>query len=295
MDGKLQDHPAGAADPAARKARVSCYFDGLLERSMFKPSVLFPFLEELAAAPKKSLSQNFLIDGNVLQKIVKVADIKPEDHVLEIGAGPGALTEALLKTGARVTAVEKDHLFAEALSRFEGLDVFEGDIRDFPFERLERPVKVVSNLPYHLTTPILVLLMPRKERFSALTLMVQEEVARRMTAKPASPGYGLLTLFLAFYSECSYAFKVSPNSFHPVPKVHSAIVQLRLRQPPPVDEEGFFRMLRLAFMQRRKMLRSSLRELYPTIEAQERPEALSLEEFVELYQDLSSSRKVSSL
>ncbi len=269
--------------------------------SVSKPTELRKFLDSLGTRAKKSLSQNFLIDGNILRKIVHEADIHPGDRVLEIGSGPGALTECLLATGAHVIAVEKDDVFASALQRFPSVEVYSGDIRNFPFERYfssQQPqkTKVVANLPYHLTTPILALLMPRHTFFSSVTVMVQEEVARRMTAFAGSSDYSSLSVFLRFYSTPRYAFTVSNRCFYPVPNVQSAVVSLSLNPPPSISEEAFFRLVRTAFGQRRKMLRSTLKTLYPTIEnalhslslpPQARPENLSCEAFLSLFKVLN--------
>src|SRR5262249_232623 len=155
----------------------------------------------------------------------------------------GSLTQALLETGARVVAVEKDVVLARALERLQtpaqSLTLFCHDILTFPLEK-EMPrlmkegqkAKVIPNLPYHLTTPILAQLVPLRELFSSLTVMVQEEVARRFTAQPGTADYSSFTLFLRFYTTPHYAFTVSRNCFYPSPKVNSAIVMLQLREPP---------------------------------------------------------------
>ncbi len=266
--------------------------------SVSKPSDLRAFLDSLEVKAKKSLSQNFLIDRNVLGKIVEAADIQPNERVLEIGSGPGALTEFLLSRQAHVIAVEKDDVFANELHRFSGLEVFHGDIRSFPIESIGYG-KVVANLPYHLTSPILALLAPRHDLFHSLTLMVQEEVAQRMTAKPGSGQYSSLSLFLRFYTEPKYCFLVSGNCFFPKPKVQSAVVHLKLRRPPSVSStEGFFKLVKCAFQQRRKMIRSTLKTLYPMnhiekafnaskISPEARPETLSLEQFLTLFEELN--------
>ncbi len=255
-----------------------------------RPSELMHFLATLGVSPKKRLSQNFLIDGNILRNILKEANIQAGDLVLEIGAGPGALTEVLLEKGAEVVAVEKDPIFAQALKRFPSLEVFAGDIRDFPLDSLQRKAKVVSNLPYHLTTPILAMLAPRHDLFSTVTVMVQEEVARRMTAYVSTSEYGSLTLFLQFYATLHYAFKVSKRCFYPQPKVDSAIVTLTLKKPPLASPEKFFDMVHTAFKGRRKTVRKTLGEVYGVEKILSllkdphcRPENLSLDDFLFLY------------
>jgi 16S rRNA (adenine1518-N6/adenine1519-N6)-dimethyltransferase len=252
-------------------------------------SQLKQFLDTLGIKPKKSLSQNFLVDGNIVQKIIKEAAIEIHQPVLEIGPGPGALTEALISAGANVYAVEKDPLYAQALARFPTVQTFNQDIREFDFEILPLHSKVVANLPYHLTAPILGLLAPRNDLFSTLTLMVQEEVARRMTANPGSKEFGPLTVFIFFYTTPRYAFKVSRHCFYPQPKVDSAIVHLQLKKPPLEATDAFFAFVRKAFQQRRKMLKSSLgAEVGVLLEAlnlnpQARPEDLSVDQFVALF------------
>jgi 16S rRNA (adenine1518-N6/adenine1519-N6)-dimethyltransferase len=277
---------------------------------IYKPAELHAFLNSLGIHAKKGLSQNFLIDGNIIGKIIACSGVQKGDLVLEIGPGPGALTQALLEKGAHVTAVEMDRVFAEALNRLQipghHLTVVEQDFLKFPLlEFLQehasqyKKVKVVANLPYHITTPILSSLLPLHRWIESVTTMVQKEFGERMSAKVGSPEYSSFTLFLEFYSKVHYAFTVSPNCFYPRPKVHSAVVKCILH-PPPLEEndiEAFFAMTRGSFQKRRKMLRSSLKELYPVenIEAallsigvnpMSRPEELSLNQFLALFRFL---------
>lgn len=276
---------------------------------IYKPSELGKYLETLGISPKKRLSQNFLLDGNIINKIVELSELSTEDVVVEIGPGPGALTEALLKTGAKVIAVEKDETLAKGLERLQtaenNLEVFCDDILKFPLEEAllqkNRKAKVIANLPYHLTTPIMTHLIPRNDLFSDIIVMVQEEVARRFVAKTCTKDYGSLTVFLKFYSDPHYGFKVSRNCFYPKPKVDSAVAKFSLHPPPRgVSEDKFFKMTRTAFGQRRKMLSSTLRKLFPTKPIPEileqinkspksRPEELSLEEFLQLHQALNEN------
>ncbi len=273
--------------------------------SLYRPSELQHFLESLGIHPKKGLSQNFLIDGNIIRKIVATAAVVPGDIVLEIGPGPGALTEALLEAGARVVAVEKDRILAEALMRLDTpdhrLEVVNNDILEVDVATLfpgGQRVKVIANLPYHITTPILTRMIPRYELFETVTVMVQKEVAERMTSPPGRSSYSSLTVFLNFYAACSNAFVVSRRCFIPAPKVDSAVVHLKLKPPRAVsDRNKFFQMTRTAFEHRRKMLRASLRELYPSESVTQsltdlelnplaRPEELSLEELILLFERL---------
>ena len=272
---------------------------------IYKPTELRLFLDELGIFPKKGLSQNFLIDGNIIRKIVAAANVEPGDIVLEIGPGPGSLTQALLEAGARVIAVEKDQILAKALERLKdpsnSLEIFCDDILTFPLEAhlpAGSKVKVIANLPYHLTTPIIAELISKRELFSSLTLMVQEEVARRFVAVPHTKEYSSFTVFLEFYSNPRYAFFVSHHCFYPEPKVDSAVVVLDLKQPPLVDERLFFQLTRTSFEHRRKMLRASLRDLYDPAKISEalesigqnplaRPENLTLDDFLRLYEQLN--------
>lgn len=278
---------------------------------IYKPSELRFFLNELGIFPKRGLSQNFLIDGNIIRKIVAASNVQPDDVILEIGPGPGSLTQALLETGTQVVAVEKDDVLAKALERLQTssqqLSIYCHDIMTFPLEeelakklKPGQKAKVIANLPYHLTTPILAQLAPLHHLFSSLTVMVQEEVARRMTALPGTSEYSSFSLFLRFYTYPHYAFTVSHNCFYPAPKVDSAIVILQLHEPPLNSETAFtfFKLTRTAFEQRRKMLRASLKNLFLPQKVEEalqaigqnplaRPENLSLEEFLKLHAHLT--------
>jgi 16S rRNA (adenine1518-N6/adenine1519-N6)-dimethyltransferase len=233
--------------------------------------------------------------------------VEEGDLVLEVGPGPGSLTQALLEKGARVVAVEKDEALASALMRLQTpdgrLQVFCHDIMTFDLQQhlpvTEKKVKLIANLPYHLTTPILAQMALQNTLFSSLTVMVQDEVGRRMTAQPGNSDYSSFTVFLNFYTSPQYAFKVSRNCFYPVPKVDSAIIVLPLHPPPAdIDSVLFFKMTRQAFEHRRKMLKASLKEMYPPEKIcacleligqnpLARPEVLSLEEFIQLFEQLN--------
>ncbi|MBI3236665.1 MAG: ribosomal RNA small subunit methyltransferase A [Chlamydiales bacterium] len=265
-------------------------------------SELQKFLTELGLNPKKRFSQNFLVDGNILRKLVEAAQILPGDEVIEIGPGPGALTRFLLEKGAHVTAIEIDRNFAEALRKVESphLTVFEEDFMKFPLDRYldekGKPLKVVANLPYHITTPILTKLLPLYPRIESVTIMVQKEFGRRMVATPSSEDYSSFSLFTRFYSDPAYCFTVEPTCFYPRPRVQSAVIHCHLK-PPPLDlseEEAFFSLTRRTFQKKRKMLKTSLKDFYPigSVEAalakmglsvQARPEELSLEQFLYLF------------
>lgn len=277
---------------------------------LYKPSELMALLSEYGASPRKVLSQNFLIDGNIINKIVKSASVSKGDLVLEIGPGPGALTEALLAAGATVIAVEKDPLMVKIVSRLTGEDhdltIYNDDIMEFPIadkigslvKQRGAKAKVIANLPYQLTTPIIAMLSPLREIFSEIVVMVQEEVARRFTAQPSTSDYSSISVFINYYSNPRYEFLVRRNCFYPAPKVDSAIIALALKEPPAVsDPEKFFQMSRTAFGMRRKMLRRSLKELYGSelvekvletmmLPPTSRPEELSLEQLIALFEKL---------
>lgn len=276
---------------------------------IYRPRELHQFLNELGISPKKGLSQNFLIDGNIIRKIIASSAISSDDFVLEVGPGPGCLSEEILDKGAKLLAVEKDQALAQALQRLqtqhEKLEVFCDDILEFPVEqKLRENLKpgqkavILGNLPYHLTTPILVKLAPLHHCVSKIVIMVQEEVARRFTAVPGNSDYSSFTVFLNYYSKPQYAFTVRKTCFYPVPKVDSAVVILNLHQPPHVSNpEAFFEMTRTGFGQRRKMLRASLKELYSSEsiaqslekigrDARSRPEELSIAEWISLFEIL---------
>lgn len=249
---------------------------------------LIDFLNAQDARPKKHLSQNFLIDQNVIQKILSLAEVKENETILEIGPGPGALTKALLDKGAKVYAVEMDSIFAKQLNRFQNgrLTVFEKDFLKFPMELLPPKFKVVANLPYHITTPILEKLFASS--FSSITVMVQKEVATRMQAESRIKDFGSLSLFIQYHSNIHGSFNVAAGSFFPKPKVDSTVIRLDEKEVPEVNP---FYLIHPAFQQRRKMLTSTLpfpkeqiREALAAINVRidARPEMLSLEKWIEL-------------
>lgn len=265
---------------------------------IYRPSEL----HQLGVRAKKNLSQNFLIDQNILDKICAAADIQKGDQVLEIGPGPGALTEAMLKRGAFIYAVEKDAELAEKLKRLDphSLKVFCDDALTFPLESLPSGIKVVANLPYHITTPVITRFIDQFPQIKSLTIMVQREVGQRMVAEKNTAMYSSFTVFLSAYSTPRYCFTVKPNSFFPPPSVHSCVVHLELKEFLfPFSRELFFAMTRRAFGQRRKMIKVSLREMFPQARIEQaliaigmkptaRPQELSLVDFGALFEKLHS-------
>jgi len=246
----------------------------------------------------KRLGQNFLIDPNIIRKIVSLAGLRPEDTVLEIGPGRGALTAGLCAEAGRVIAVEIDsqlepHLQA-TLAHCRNLDLRIGDALEFPFDSLPPRTVVVSNLPYYVSTPILFALLDARAHFDRLVLMLQTEVALRLAAKPGSADYGVLSVLTQEAAEVEVAFRVSANCFRPRPTVGSAVVHLKIKScdgADPVRDERFRRLVRAAFAHRRKTLMNSLRdEGYQAdriarvmqavdVPAQARAETLTLEQY----------------
>ena len=259
-------------------------------------SELILFLKSIDASPKKSLSQNFLIDANIVEKIVELAQVEPNEQILEIGPGPGTLTKALLKRGARVTAVELDRNFAQNLSRLQNgnLTVVQGDFLKFSTESLAKNIKVVANLPYHITTPILEKLFASS--FSSITIMVQKEVATRMMAIPGTKDFSSLSLFVQFHSTINNHFNVPAPCFYPKPNVDSTVIRL---DAAPIPETDPFHLVHPAFQKRRKMITSSLnypkdliRSALVEIGARPdaRPEMLNLNEWIQLTKRLSTEK-----
>jgi len=263
---------------------------------LYQPKALKKLLEDLKTHPRKSLGQNFLIDGNIVRKIIDSSTVDEGDHVLEVGPGPGVLTEALLEKGALVTAIEKDDRFSAALKEWQHPNltiVHEDFLRvDLP-PLLKNKTKVVANIPYNITGILLQKLLPMGKQIASLTLMVQKEVAERLVAKKGTNNYSSFTLFAAYYSTPKLLFSVEPTCFYPKPKVTSAVVQLTLRE---VDEKAPspLQLIRKAFQQRRKMLRASLKSIYTATQIESalkeiglpetaRPQELSLEDFQKLY------------
>ena len=216
---------------------------------------------------KKQLGQNFLIDLHVLEKIARAAEISDQDIVLEIGPGIGSLTQVMAELAGRVTAVEIDDrligILEENLKDYDNVTIIHSDFMKldlpafFKEQGFDRPVKVVANLPYYITTPIIMSLFESHIPLASVTVMVQEEVARRMQAKPGTKDYGALSLAVQYYAKPYIAAHVPPNCFMPRPTVGSSVIRLTRCETPPVevrDEQLMFQLIRAAFGQRRKTL-----------------------------------------
>lgn len=220
---------------------------------------------------QKKFGQNFLIDTHVLEKIVDAADIGKDDLVLEIGPGIGTVTQYLCEAARQVIAVEIDRklikILRDTLSAYDNVEVINEDILKVDIAALVeeknggKPIKVVSNLPYYITTPIIMTLLEKRVPVTDMTLMMQEEVARRMQAVPGSKDYGALSLAVQYYSVPYIAAFVPQNCFMPRPNVGSAVVNLKCHKEPPVrvkNEELMFKLIKASFAQRRKTLQNGL-------------------------------------
>ena len=220
---------------------------------------------------QKKFGQNFLIDANILEKIVDAAEITKDDYVIEIGPGIGTMTQYLAERAKEVTAVEIDKnlipILKETLSEYENVTILNEDILKVDMESLVkeknngRPVKVAANLPYYITTPIIMGLFESQALLSSVTIMVQEEVAQRMQVGPGTKDYGALSLAVQYYAKPEIMMKVSPSCFMPRPNVGSAVIRLTRFEKPPVQvksEKKLFSIIRAAFNQRRKTLANAL-------------------------------------
>ena len=216
---------------------------------------------------KKKYGQNFLIDSQVLEDIVEGAEVTEYDTVIEIGPGVGSLTQYLAEAAGRVICIELDDrlvpILHDTLSDYDNVTIINDDVLDVDFdklfeeEKITGPVKFVANLPYYITTPIILGILQKDIPFDSITVMVQKEVAERMQAKPGTSEYGALTLAVEFYTEPEILFTVKPESFVPRPKVESAVITLhrkKLTEEQKKIQGPLFRTGRAAFNQRRKTL-----------------------------------------
>ncbi|MQN02108.1 MAG: 16S rRNA (adenine(1518)-N(6)/adenine(1519)-N(6))-dimethyltransferase RsmA [Lachnospiraceae bacterium] len=216
---------------------------------------------------KKKYGQNFLIDSDILRDIVEGAEVTEYDTVIEIGPGVGSLTQYLAEAAGRVICIELDDrlvpILHDTLSEYDNVTIINDDVLDVDFEKLFKdenitgPVKFVANLPYYITTPIILGILQRDIDFDSITVMVQREVAERMQAKPGTSEYGALTLAVQFYTDPEILFTVKPESFVPRPKVESAVITLHRKELTEEQKQiqgPLFRTIRAAFNQRRKTL-----------------------------------------
>lgn len=221
---------------------------------------------EFRPRPKKRFGQHFLTNPGILNGILRLAELTPDDVVLEIGAGTGTLTDALAGRARQVMALELDRELVTYLrQRFAPqphVEIMQADALTFDWASLPAPIKVVANLPYGTAVAILLRLLPQRTRFTCAVVMVQREVAERLSAQPGTKAYGSLTLVTQWYASVEKGFHVSPAAFAPPPKVRSTVVKILPRVTSPLsvaDENLLFRVIRAAFAQRRKTLANALR------------------------------------
>ena len=287
----------------------------MMNDKLSNPQKTIEIIKKYDFAFQKKYGQNFLIDAHVLDKIIAAADVGPEDFVLEIGPGIGTMTQYLAEHAREVAAVEIDtHLIPileDTLQDYDNVTIINEDILKLDINALAqeknqgRPIKVVANLPYYITTPIIMGLFESGVPVENITVMVQKEVADRMQVVPGTKDYGALSLAVQYYAEPYLVANVPPNCFMPRPKVGSAVIRLTRHKEKPVqvkDENFMFRLIRASFNQRRKTLQNGLNncaELAVTkaqvVEALEkmglpatvRGEKLTLEQFAQLSDLLS--------
>ena len=269
------------------------------------PQNTIALIKEHEFSFKKRFGQNFLIDEHVLNKIISGAEINKDDTVLEIGPGIGTLTQALCEAAGEVIAVEIDRdlipILEKTLDSFKNVRIINEDILKLDLNEIsQKPLKVVANLPYYITTPIIMGLFESGSPIESITVMVQKEVADRMKALPGGKDYGALSLAVQYYAEAKIIANVPQNCFIPRPNVGSAVIRLKAHKNPPVevgDKEYMFSLIKAAFLQRRKTLSNALKnesslglsrdEVVNALKKMGLPEdvrgeRLSLEEFAEL-------------
>ena len=284
------------------------------------PQKTIEIIRKYEFAFQKKFGQNFLIDAHVLNKIIASAEITKDDCVLEIGPGIGTMTQYLAEAAGRVVAVEIDRnlipILEETLSDYDNVTVINEDVLKVDINELAvhynggKPIKVVANLPYYITTPIIMGLFESHVPVKSITVMVQKEVAQRMQAGPGTKDYGALSLAVQFYAEPYIVANVPPNCFMPRPGVGSAVIRLTLHENPPVtvkNEKLLFQIIRASFNQRRKTLQNGLNNS-PEIHASKeqiqaaigqlgvspsmRGEALTLGQFAVLADILADKEKI---
>ena len=265
-------------------------------------------MEQYDLRPSKSLGQNFVIDPNTILKIIRATNIEKGDQILEIGPGLGSLTTQLSNNN-KVVAIELDRYLIPALEEVllqygqrENVEIIQKDAMKIDwkafFETRSGTWKMVANLPYNIATPLLIILLENAPQLQEICVMVQLEVAERFAASPKSKAYGIPSVKAQYWSQAKVLGKISPNVFLPVPKVDSAILQIRRKSSPAeVNYANFSRLIQTAFQHRRKMLRKSLNMLVPLdnftiaeINPQARPEELSVNDWVQLSKTLDKDR-----
>ena len=275
----------------------------MLESVIASPEVVHYICKRFDIKMSKKLGQNFLIKRGIVDEIVHAAELTVGEPVLEVGPGIGTLTQGLAQSGADVTAIELDRRLLEVLdttlASYDNVRIIHGDVLklDVPTIMNHKPFKVVANLPYYITTPIIMSLLESKLPIERLVVMVQKEVALRMVAKPGTKDYGALSVAVQYYTEPDIVLDVPPKSFLPAPAVTSSVIRCVLRDKPPVDvidEKLFFRVVKAGFAQRRKtfsntmkttgLTRARIEELLAkaNIDGQRRGETFTLQEFADV-------------
>ncbi len=275
----------------------------MLESVIASPEVVHYICKRFDIKMSKKLGQNFLIKRGIVDEIVHAAELTPGEPVLEVGPGIGTLTQGLAQSGADVTAIELDRRLLEVLdttlASYDNVRIIHGDVLklDVPSIMNHKPFKVVANLPYYITTPIIMSLLESKLPIERLVVMVQKEVALRMVAKPGTKDYGALSVAVQYYTKPDIVLDVPPKSFLPAPAVTSSVIRCVLRDKPPVDvidEKLFFRVVKAGFAQRRKTFSNTMKttglskdrieELLAkaNIDGQRRGETFTLQEFADV-------------
>ncbi len=282
------------------------------EKRLYSPKYTKEVLENHGFTFSKSLGQNFLVDGNIVRKICEEGNITKEDNVLEIGPGIGTLTEELSLRAKKVVAIEIDRgllpILDNTLKNYSNIEIVQGDVLEVDLKRIIEEkfdtgdIKVVANLPYYITTPIIGRLIEEELEFHSIIVMVQKEVADRIIATPGSKDFSSLSVFVQYYTEPEIILKVPKTVFMPRPKVDSAVLKLKLKKEK-IDLENrelFFKVVKAAFSQRRKTLVNSLnskelgvdkkeiREILKktNIDPKKRAEDLSVEDFAKISSNL---------
>lgn len=264
-------------------------------------------MDKFNIAPNKKFGQNFLLDNNVLNKIANSCNLDKTKSVLEVGPGMGALTDRLCTRAKNVVSIEIDRgmipVLNYTLGEYDNFDIVNGDvldknIREEAFSKLTKPFSVCANLPYYITTPIIMSFLEECNDVDTMVLMMQKEVAERICAKPATKDYGILTLAIQYYADCELLFTVSPQSFYPKPNVTSIVIRLTKLDKPRVevkDRDLLFKVIRSSFNMRRKTIINNLSSSFSldkatiseilqksNIDEKRRGETLSLDEFAVL-------------
>ena len=275
----------------------------MLESVIASPEVVHYICKRFDIKMSKTLGQNFLIKRGIVDEIVHAAELTPGEPVLEVGPGIGTLTQGLAQSGADVTAIELDRRLLEVLdttlASYDNVRIVHGDVLKLDVATImnHKPFKVVANLPYYITTPIIMSLLESKLPIERLVVMVQKEVALRMVAQPGTKDYGALSVAVQYYTEPDIVLDVPPKSFLPAPAVTSSVIRCVLRDKPPVDvidEKLFFRVVKAGFAQRRKTFANTMKttglskdrieELLAkaNIDGQRRGETFTLQEFADV-------------